>query len=615
MSTIRILPDILSNKIAAGEIVNRPGSVVKELLENALDAESTKVLVEVEKGGKSLIRVSDNGTGMNHDDALLCVERFATSKIQKDNDLFSIKTFGFRGEALPSIAAVSRFNLITRDDASETAISIRIDGGKMVKVAETGAPRGTMVSVSQIFFNTPARRKFLKSINTEMGHIADVVSSMAMAHFQIQFRMVHNAKIVKQWLPVSDPFDRIAEVMGKNLKSDLYPVSFFKDGIKISGAIGSPRIYRSTSRSMYLYVNGRFIRDRLIQHAIFKGYHQRLMKGQFPVAVIFLEIPPDQVDVNVHPTKNEVRFSEQRIIYDIVSNVIKESLRLRERPFSSSGKQTSSEKFPSFSISETPRTFYRPAVNVSEECDLVTDISTTTESAAILSENVREPGILQNKTPTVSDIYKTKPEFPVQQTIWEERQLESMKVIGQCHDSYIIIESPDGLILVDQHAAHERIVYERLKNRSTDLISKAQQLLVPETFDLGFSDAAVLEKIIPHFEQIGLLIEPFGGNTFIVKTVPQMLEGQEMQPIIREFIEKIQEVGVLPDINGAFDECLKLMACHGAIRAHHALSEKQIQELLIQLDACENPSNCPHGRPTCIRWSLKFIEKSFHRIL
>ncbi len=316
MTNIRILPDILSNKIAAGEVVERPGSVVKELVENALDAQSTRVLVEIENGGKSLIRISDNGCGMGHDDALLAIERFATSKIFNDHDLFNISTLGFRGEAIPSIASVSRFTLVTRDNLSDSGISIKIDGGKLIKVSETGSPIGTMVSVQQLFFNTPARRKFLKTTNTEMGYIADTVSSVAMAHPGVQFRLTHNGKKVKRFPSVPDALDRISQVIGDTLKNDLYPINFSNDSVSISGAVASPRINRSTSRAIFIYVNGRYIKDRMVQHAIFQGYGQRLMKGQFPVAILFLKVPTQTVDVNVHPTKHEVRFSEQKQIHD-----------------------------------------------------------------------------------------------------------------------------------------------------------------------------------------------------------------------------------------------------------------------------------------------------------
>lgn len=597
MTQIKILPDILSNKIAAGEVVERPGSVVKELVENALDAQSTRILVEIEKGGKSLIRVSDDGYGMNYDDALLAIERFATSKIHNDSDLFNISSLGFRGEAIPSIASVSRFTLVTRDKHSDSGISIRIDGGKLIKAIETGAPVGTMVSVQQLFFNTPARRKFLKTTSTEMAHIADTLSSMAMAHPQVQFRLVHNGKEIKRLAPVSDPIDRIAQVLGQSLKNDLYPVNFKNDTVAISGGIVSPRVNRSTSRAIYIYVNGRFIKDRMIQHAIFQGYHQRLIKGQFPVAVLFLKVPSETVDVNVHPTKNEVRFSHHKKIHDTVQTAVGETLKRWEN---------------------TPKWPVNPKEQVVEPARILEPADTFSPSAPSPLPWESSPRPSPGNFPSGHfQKAESKPPdtIPTQQIIWEGQRFSDLKIVGQCHHTYILLEYAQGLILLDQHAAHERVLYENLKNRREQIKSASQQLLVPETFDVGFSETQILEKLIPSLEQTGLYMEPFGGRTFIVKSVPTLLQGKQIQPLIREIVEKILEDGIMRDLNSAIDTSLKLMACHGAIRAGQKLSELQIKQLLTQMDQCDNPSNCPHGRPTWIRWELKFIEKSFNRIV
>jgi len=336
MAKIKILPENLSNKIAAGEVVERPASVVKELVENALDAEATRIIIEVEKGGRSLIRVSDNGVGMGHDDALLAIERYATSKISTDDDLFAIRTLGFRGEALPSIAAVSRFKLITRNHTADTGTEVMVDGGKIKNVSEVGAPEGTMITVKQLFFNTPARRKFLKTAGTEMSHIADIVARIALGHPEVQFRLIHNDKVVKSWPLVSQHLDRVADVLGKDCRQDLHPIEIARNGVSISGWICSPRVTRRTSRGLYIFVNGRFVRDRSIQHGVFQGYAQRLVKGQFPIAAVFIKVPFDQVDVNVHPTKNEVRFVNPHQVHEAVKSAIAQTLyeidRLSWRP-------------------------------------------------------------------------------------------------------------------------------------------------------------------------------------------------------------------------------------------------------------------------------------------
>ena len=330
MSRIRILPEIISNKIAAGEVVERPASVVKELVENALDAGSDRILVEVEKGGRSLIRVSDNGSGMSRDDALLSLERYATSKIFSDQDLFSIRTLGFRGEALPSIASVSKFTLVTREPDADAGTEIKINGGKIQQVADAGAPPGTLIAVEQLFFNTPARRKFLKSIGTEMGHIAEVVASMALSRPEVSFKLVHDGRTVKDW-PATDRMDRVTDILGRDASAHLVALEKGADGYAVDGWIGAPRVTRRTYRGVFVFVNGRYVRDRMIQHALFAGYSQRLVKGQYPVAVLFVTVPFDEMDVNVHPTKSEVKFVRHRLVHDLVHSSVSEALNDHDR--------------------------------------------------------------------------------------------------------------------------------------------------------------------------------------------------------------------------------------------------------------------------------------------
>ncbi|MDL2286916.1 DNA mismatch repair endonuclease MutL, partial [Desulfococcaceae bacterium OttesenSCG-928-F15] len=330
MPKIRVLPDILSNKIAAGEVVERPASVVKELLENSLDAGSTSIELSVERGGLSLIRIADNGHGMTPDDALLSLERYATSKIVNDADLFAIKTLGFRGEALPSIASVSSFELVSRARERESGIRIRAEGGKILEAMETGAAPGTVISISRLFFNVPARRKFLKSEATEMGHIADTFLSTALPFPQVQFRLLHNGKTLRH-LGSGDDLLRAMEVLGKEFEKNLYPVGQEGGGIRVRGWVASPDISRSNSQRIYLYVNGRHIRDRAIHQALCEGYRGRLMTGRYPVAVLFLEVDPDKVDVNVHPTKHEVRFSDSRAVWSAVRDGVSSALSFEDR--------------------------------------------------------------------------------------------------------------------------------------------------------------------------------------------------------------------------------------------------------------------------------------------
>jgi DNA mismatch repair protein MutL len=627
MSQIKILPEILSNKIAAGEVVERPASVVKELVENSLDAGSTRIMVDVAQGGRSLIRVSDNGSGMSHDDGLLALERYATSKIYKDQDLFSINTLGFRGEALPSIASVSRFSLVTRDESADAGTEILVDGGKIKNVAEIGAPQGTMVSVKQLFFNTPARRKFLKTIGTEMGHIADRIASIALGHSGVQFRLTHNGKIVKNWPMTVAPFDRVVDVLGNDLKNDLHAIKSQTDGISISGWISSPRANRRTSRAIYIYVNGRFVHDRIVQHALFEGYAQRLVKGQFPLAVLFISVPFDEVDVNVHPTKNEVRFARQKDVHEAVKRTVAQTLYEVDRPgwgaleFGSGNVEVGKQRLESGSgtrrrsdelwrgkhahVGKTRLKFGKRGVEEeNSEWKLISDHQRQT-SGIVHPESVSQPPA-HNSQPATSNN---------QASFWQKKRFGDMRVIGQLHSTYIVCEAEAGLILIDQHAAHERILFEMFSARSADRKQAVQRLLVPETIELGFREAGVLVKILPDLKELGLEIEPFGGNTFVVKAVPVLLAEREVKPLIIEIVEKIVEIGAAPGLAEALDKCRMIMACHGAIRANHALTDKQIYGLLNQLDECQNPSHCPHGRPTWLRWELRTLEKSFKRIV
>jgi DNA mismatch repair protein MutL len=605
MSHVKILPEILSNKIAAGEVVERPASVVKELIENSLDAESKKIIIEVENGGRSIIRVSDNGVGMNHDDTLLSIERYATSKIFTDQDLFSINTLGFRGEALPSIASVSKFSIVSRDEFSDVGTKIHLEGGRVKKVEQVGAPVGSMITVKQLFYNTPARRKFLKTVNTEMGHIADTVAATALSLSDVHFTLYHNSKMVKNWLPTSDPVDRAADVLGKDIRAHLYPLDFKDDNITIYGRIALPKVTRSTFRGVYIYVNGRVVRDRVIRHALIQGYAQRLMKSCFPVAVLFINVPFDQVDVNVHPTKNEVRFVRQKEVHDLVQRSVAETLSHADQPAWGPRKSEDSNDV-------------QDHLQVAEKASGYRGIgrSAPLEDEGVFHPNQQPAPSNQKRVTSISQPAKHNPQPAIRQTpIWEKKRLSDLRIIGQLHDTYILCESKDELFLIDQHAAHERIVFEQLKKRSKGLKTAAQRLLIPETIEMGYLESEMLAGLIPEFEKFGLEIEHFGGNTFVVKSVPGILSGRQVKPLITEVVEKMIKTGFTPGLEKAMDEFLILMACHSAIRANQSLTDVQIKGLLEQLENCENPSHCPHGRPTWIKWTIKDLEKSFGRIV
>ncbi|MGD9150628.1 MAG: DNA mismatch repair endonuclease MutL [Desulfobacterales bacterium] len=611
MPKIKILPETLSNKIAAGEVVERPASVVKELLENALDAGSTRIMIEVEKGGRALIQVSDNGIGMSADDALVAIERHATSKISSIDDLFAIQTLGFRGEALPSIASVSRFALVTRDRSADVGTQIVVEGGKVVSVSEVGAPPGTLVSVKQLFFNTPARQKFLKTVATEMSHIADTISRIALGHPQVQFRLVHNHKVVKSWPPASRHVDRIVEVLGKDVRADLHAIQSKRNGLAVSGWIGSPAVTRRTSRGLYVFVNDRFVRDRTIQHGIFAGFAQRLLKGQFPVAVIFIRIPFDQVDVNVHPTKNEVRFVNPQRVHEAVKGAIAQTLYETERI----NWRPPQEPDKSPQVLERLKPF-TPA-NKDQLSAWQDQISQLETSFSEPSASSQQPVASSQKhqQPATSSQTHPQPEARIQEPLFDNKGFSALRVVGQVHGTYIVCESDAGLVLIDHHAAHERIVFEQLQRRAGDQPAAAQKLVVPETLELNFREADILAQMIPDLKTLGLEIEPFGKNSFVIKAVPGLLAGHDLKPLIVEIVEKAAETGFSPGLQETLDQCRRVMACHGSLRARQALNPEQIRQLLAQLDACEHPSHCPHGRPTWIRWDLAFLQKSFKRVV
>ena len=618
MTRIRILPDILANQIAAGEVVERPSSVVKELVENALDAGSSRILVDIEKGGRRLIRVGDNGSGMEHDDALLALERFATSKLADSGDLFAIRTLGFRGEALPSIAAVSKLTLVTRSPEADSGVAVRIHGGKILEVTDTGAPAGTLVTVEGLFYNTPARRKFLKTVNTEMGHIGDTVAGMALGHPGVHFRLTHNGKTIRQWTRTNDPARRVADVLGRLSGGELIALPEEAGEVRLTGHLGPPRLARSTSRGIYLYVNGRRVRDRVVQHALFEGYRGRLMKGQFPLAVLFLGLPFDQVDVNVHPTKHEIRFADQRRVHNLVRDQVARALDRAERRrwavardhWQGSGGEISP-------VVAQPVARYRidtPTPPGDGDASRQPFVYETHQPQSPAADPPDAPQLPEQPT-RLSPAPDTgeRPAAARQETLWDQGGFAELTVIGQFHGTYIICQGPDGLILIDQHAAHERIVYEELGRRTGAAAS--QRLLVPETIEMGFAEAPLLERLLPELDRLGLEIEPFGGTTFVVKSVPVLLDDRDLPGLVLELVETAAGIGIDTGLEQVLDQCRMVMACHNAIRANQRLTDQQIEHMLHQLDQCRDPSHCPHGRPTWIHWSVKDLEKAFKRIV
>ncbi len=647
MAPIRILPEILSNQIAAGEVVQRPASVVKELVENSIDARATRITVEIEKGGKSLIRISDNGCGLQRDEALLSIERYATSKIFTQEDLFSISTFGFRGEALPSIASISRFCLVSRTSASNIGTRIEISGGKLIKVSDTGAPVGTMVEVRQIFYNTPARRKFLKGENTENSHIADAISGLALGNPQVGFRLFSNRKLVKNFPADQGIFQRSLAVLGKDAVDRIYDLRADENQISVSGVCSSPMVTRSTSSRIYLFVNNRLIYDRGLVAAVFQGYKGRIMKGRFPMGVVRVGLPCDQVDVNVHPSKREIKFLTPQLVYQVVAMAVGNALAkaqedvtayAQSRPVDRyddavSGQFVSEEskndlgKDPCRSSKDRIEQLYEPLAYESLAAESqanalkgfdklqAVQVAQSTFDWKISSQarSVEKKQGVAGETGPVDSGFKSATEQEIQGPIIHPDS--RAHVLGQVLGTYIVAEKDNNLVLIDQHAAHERIVYEALKRRHEILGVQSQDLLVPEVLDVTHREADLLTGILEDLSGLGLRIEPFGGTTFVIKAIPSIIEGRELKPLVLEIIETLMGEKDLSIKEKWLDSCLISMACHKAIRANNTINMQEMEQLLEDLEKCENPMHCPHGRPTLVTFDAFQLQKLFKRVV
>lgn len=606
---IRILPEVLCNQISAGEVVERPASVIKELLENSLDAGADEIRVEIEKGGKRLIRVSDNGCGMSQDDAFLALERHATSKINTSEDLFALHSFGFRGEALPSIAAVSRLTLQTREEEQVEGWSIYVEGGTVRRAEAAGLSRGTCIEVRDLFFNTPARRKFLRRDDTETSHIADVVSKLALAHPGVHMRLQNQGRTILEAYRHDTLEARIAAVLGRSLLKDLQAISHEGgDGLTLHGFIGSPDCTRSTTGHMYSYVNGRYIRDRVIQHAILDGYRNLLLKGRYPVVVLFLEIDPALVDVNVHPTKHEVRFRDQSLVHDFVSQAVRSSLRPAEWLQVDRPAAEEPASIPSI-VSVTDKTATPQVPDVQE-------LPLATHHRERIQESL-ETYAGRSFQSTSLPVYHASPDRACPSEAQNSSEpggfFGSLQILGQYHNSYIICQDGDDLVLIDQHAAHERIGFEKLKEQWRSGAVERQQLLFPAVFEVDFREKDSLQQHLQDLLKFGFEIEPFGGNSFALQGVPALLKDVDGVELLRDVAAELGQHSASHLIEDAVDRLLILMACHGMVRANQALTRPEMLALLRELDLVDFKTHCPHGRPVMKRLVLAEIEKMFKR--
>jgi DNA mismatch repair protein MutL len=578
MNVIRILPEKVASQIAAGEVIERPASVVRELLDNSIDAGSTRVVARIENGGKRLIRVSDNGVGMSRDDLLLCLERHATSKIKSVSDLFSLHYLGFRGEALPSTASVSRMEITSRPTEQLIGHKVKIDGGKLRSVDEIGCPAGTIVEVRDLFYNVPARRKFLRADKTETDRIIDTLSRIALPFLHIHFRLEDKNKTVLN-LPLSEnDLNRLSVLMGRDVARTLLELHQQAGELKVKAYLAPPDLNRSRGDRIFIYVNKRSIRDRLVTRAVMEGYGQRLMKGRYPQAVIFLEVEPSLVDINVHPTKQEIRFRNSRLVYQTIIAAIERTL---------------GERF--HAIFETKFEYGYRGLKETQEKHLA-------------GVDMAEP---QGEYFLATDEKLGVPAASFQEHYFVK---ESPRVIGQLKDTYILCQTRDGLIMVDQHAAHERIVYETLKGAYQTMRIERQSFLIPHKLEVSVNEGRIIQQKLDQLVKLGLELEHFGGTTFLLRSVPSSLIHAQWENFLYDLLPVLEEEDDLSS-NRAMEKILTVMACHGAIRAGKRMSLEEMNLLLSQLQEMDLPTNCPHGRPILKKFSYYEIEKMFKRVV
>lgn len=606
---INILPETLTNKIAAGEVVERPASVIKELIENALDAGASDISVEITAGGRRRIRVTDNGHGMSREDALLSLERHATSKIREDSDLDKILTLGFRGEALPSIASVSRFSLATREACNPEGTEIIVEGGRVRDVRACGMAPGTVIGVEQIFFNLPARLKFMKSAETESGHVADVIARMAVSRPDVAFSCTSDERELLR-LQRSDLQRRLAQVVGRESSQHLYPVKSGDDYATITGFVSAPTLVRSGTQTIYTYINGRYIRDKVVQHAVMQAYRGVIDRGRYPVVALFIELPPGEVDVNVHPTKHEVRFRRQSVVHDAIQAAVEELLR--SSPWLAAPSAT-----PPRTMSGSTGQVYRERIAAAAQASLALpsrppylsqssgQVVTASAASFVSPDDSQDHNITVNE-PTPSFL----PEQPHPEAAG---YFSSLSIIGQFHSEYILCQTASDLVIIDQHAASERVAYQLLKQQSLSGGIESQRLLFPETVELSFSEVAMAARFSTDLAGIGFELEPFGGTTLMVSAVPRLVALKDPILLIRDILADLERIGTSAAFNDALESLLSRIACHSVIRGAHPLENRQIKELLYRMDHTDFAASCPHGRPVSHVVTLAELQKVFKR--
>jgi len=607
---IQLLPENVANQIAAGEVIERPASVLKELLENSLDAGAKQVDVRTRDGGRSLIEVGDDGSGMNRDDALLCLERHATSKLRKTEDLHHLLSYGFRGEALPSIASVSKFVLRTRenDPAALTGTEVTVNGGKLLSVREAGLAPGTQIEVRSLFYNLPARRKFLRAERTELAHLRHTLLLAGLSRPDVGFQSIDDDEPPVRWPAGQNLERRVATIFGEAWLRDLVPISGQDGDLKLSGFLGKPGVSRATRQEQFLFVNNRAVESRTLHFALQEGYHNSLMRGRYPVTVLFLSLDPEGVDVNIHPAKREVRFHDDARVRFFLKQSIQRALEgFTAAPISVPMGRVR-EASPAYAV-QLETAFLPPEIPRTPEAPLARDTAPATPAPTPLAP-APEPdrAVLRSAAPLAA------PEPTLTPELHDNGNRLGLRLLGIVANLYIIAESPEGLVLIDQHAAHERVMFEKVLDRMRRREVESQRLLLPATVELPPREADFLEAQLDSLQAIGVGITLFGARTFLVDALPPMVAHLNVPELVRNLVAELQEEGgETRKERRLSEEAVAKKACRLAVKANDRLSPAEGERLLIDLLACALPYTCPHGRPTMIQITRGELEKKFGR--
>jgi DNA mismatch repair protein MutL len=646
MPDIRQLPTSVVNKIAAGEVIERPASVVKELMENSVDAGATRIDVVIEQGGGELVRVADNGCGIAGEQICLAVASHATSKISDADDLFRVRTLGFRGEALASIAEVSHLRLRSRTAQSDAGVELEVVGGAATGPAPCGCPIGTSVEVRKLFFNTPVRRKFLRTTQTEMGHVSEAFTRIALAHPRVHFTLVHNDRPLYELPPVESWRERIATFFGGELGDGLIAVESQDGDVRLSGYVADPNFSRGNNRMQYLFLNGRHIRDRSLQHALGEAYRGLLLTGRFPVAFLRLEMPPDLVDVNVHPAKLEVRFQEGGRIYSQMLGALRKKFLSTDLTAKVQPAAISADQDPAAAHDATQTQRHRRELVDWAKGQLPGDDEDAAGDSPAQSplplrydhgHNERVDFTRMHFTSSPGGVSAFKP-FPggvtprlatpshegpslataphetaaAQPAPWKQAPAAAATAL-QIHNRYLITEDDAGVVVIDQHALHERILYEQLREKVLAGAMEAQRLLVPEPVALTAAEAAAALDAKELLAQLGIQIEPFGGDTVLVSSYPAMLANISPAELLRQVVEQLLTGGKSPERRDLLDSLLHMISCKAAIKAGDRLSPEEVHALIQHRDLCQDAHHCPHGRPTALVFTREELDRRFKR--